>query len=43
MLRRRTLDVVQRDTSKGSLTIKLKRAGWDDEFLRHILNGLAVA
>ena len=36
--RRRALDVVRRDTSKGSLTVKLKRAGWNDDFLRHILN-----
>ncbi len=43
VLRRRALDVVRRDTSKGSLTIKLKRAGWDDEFLRHILNALATS
>jgi predicted transposase YbfD/YdcC len=28
VLRRRALDVVRRDTSKGSLSIKLKRAGW---------------
>jgi predicted transposase YbfD/YdcC len=41
VLRRRALDVVRRDTSKGSLSIKLKRAGWDDDFLRKLLNGLA--
>jgi predicted transposase YbfD/YdcC len=41
VLRRRALDVVRRDTSKGSLTIKLKRAGWDETFLCRILNGLA--
>jgi hypothetical protein len=33
---------IERDTSKGSLTIKLKPAGWDAKFLRHILNGLAA-
>ena len=43
VLRRRALDVVRRDTSKGSLTIKLERAGWDDEFLRHILSALAAS
>jgi predicted transposase YbfD/YdcC len=43
VLRRRALDVVRRDTSKGSLSIKLKRAGWDDNFLRNVLNGLAKA
>lgn len=42
ILRRRALDVVRRDTSKGSLSIKLKRAGWDNAFLRSILNGLAA-
>jgi predicted transposase YbfD/YdcC len=41
ILRRRALDVVRRDTSKDSLSIKLKRAGWDDDFLRKVLNGLA--
>ena len=34
VLRRRALDAVRRDTSKTSLSIKLKRAGWDDTFLR---------
>ena len=43
ILRRRALDVMRRDTSKGSLSIKLKRAGWDDDFLRNVLNGLAAA
>jgi predicted transposase YbfD/YdcC len=42
VLRRRALDVVRRDPSKTSLSIKLKRAGWDDAFLRSILNGLAA-
>jgi hypothetical protein len=41
VLRRRALDVVRRDTSKGSLSIKFKRAGWDDDFLHKVLNGLA--
>ncbi|MEI4235388.1 ISAs1 family transposase [Roseovarius sp. D22-M7] len=40
VLRRRALDLVRRETSKGSLSIKLKRAGWDDTFLRSVLNGL---
>ncbi|WP_439525301.1 ISAs1 family transposase, partial [Marivita sp.] len=40
VLRRRALDVVRQDTSKGSLSIKLKRAGWNEDFLRSILNGL---
>lgn len=37
VLRRRALDVARRDTSKGSLAIKLKRAGWDHEFLLKML------
>lgn len=41
VLRRRALDVVRRDPSKGSLSIKLKRAGWDNDFLRSVLNRLA--
>jgi len=43
VLRRRALDVMRRDNSNGSLSIKLKRAGWDDNFLRSVLNGLACA
>ena len=43
VLRRRALDVMRRDASKGSLSIKLKRAGWNDDFLRSVLNSLAVA
>ena len=42
VLRRRALDVMRRDNSKGSLSIKLKRAGWDDDFLRSVLNGLTT-
>lgn len=37
VLRRRALDVARTGTSKGSLAEKLKRAGWDDEFLLKIL------
>ena len=37
VLRRRALDVVRRDASKGSLAIKLKRAGWDHDFLLKLL------
>jgi hypothetical protein len=42
VLRRRALDVARRDTSKNSLSIKLKRAGWDDEFLLSLLKQLPV-
>jgi transposase len=38
ILQRRALDVARRDTSKGSLSIKLKRAGWDDAFLLNLIN-----
>ena len=34
-------DLARRDTSKGSLSIKLKRAGWSDAFLLSLLNQLA--
>jgi predicted transposase YbfD/YdcC len=37
VLRRRALDVARRDKTKGSLTEKLKRAGWDNCFLIKLL------
>lgn len=40
--RRRALDVVRRDPSKGFLSIKLKKVGWSDDYLRSITNGLAA-
>jgi predicted transposase YbfD/YdcC len=43
ILRRRALDLARRDTSKGSLSIKLKRAGWSDAFLLSLLQQLADA
>jgi len=43
ILRRRAAGVARRDTSKGSLSIKLKRAGWSDAFLLSLLNQLAGA
>ena len=43
ILRRRALDLARRDTSKGSLSIKLKRAGWRDAFLLSLLNPLGGA
>ncbi len=42
VLRRRTLGVVRRDPSKMSLSMKLKSAGWDDKFLRQLLNNISV-
>jgi hypothetical protein len=41
VLRRRALDLARRDTSKGSLSIKLRRSGWSDAFLLSLLNQLA--
>ena len=41
ILRRRALDLARRDTSRGSLSIKLKRAGRSDAFLLSLLNSLA--
>ena len=41
ILRRRAAGVARRDTSKESLSIKLKRAGWSDAFLLSLLNQLA--
>ena len=38
MLRRRALDVARLDKSKGSLTVKLKRAGWNHDFLLELLS-----
>jgi len=38
VLRRRALDVARADTSKGSMAEKLKRAGWDHDFLLKLLH-----
>ena len=38
VIRRRALDVARLDKSEGSLTEKLKRAGWNDEFMLQLLN-----
>ena len=38
VLRRRALDVARLDKSKGSLTVKLKRAGWNDKFMLKLLS-----
>ncbi|MBC7737273.1 MAG: ISAs1 family transposase, partial [Candidatus Saccharibacteria bacterium] len=43
ILRRRAIDLARRDTSQGSLSIKLKRAGGNDAFLLRSLNQLANA
>ena len=37
----RSRGLARRDASKGSLSIKLKRAGWSDAFLLSLLNQLA--
>jgi len=41
ILLRRALDLARRDTSKGSLSIKRKWAGWSDAFLLNLLRQLA--
>jgi hypothetical protein len=38
VVRRRALDVARLDKSKGSLTAKLKRVGWNDEFMLKLLS-----
>jgi predicted transposase YbfD/YdcC len=38
VLRRRALDVARLDKSQGSLTVKLKRAGWNHDFLLELLS-----
>ena len=38
VIRRRALDVARLDQSKGSLSAKLKRAGWNDEFMLKLLS-----
>lgn len=38
VIRRRALDVARVDKSQGSLTGKLKRAGWDDQFMLKLLS-----
>ena len=38
VIRRRALDVARLDKTKGSLTEKLKRAGWNDDFMLQLLN-----
>ncbi|WP_372922716.1 transposase [Roseovarius sp.] len=43
VLRCRAIDVVRQAQSKSSLSIKLKRAGWDEDFLRSILISISVA
>jgi hypothetical protein len=38
VLRRRALDVARLDQSKGSLTVNVKRAGWNDDFTLTLLS-----
>ena len=37
VLRHMALNVIQKDTSKGSLRGKRKRASWDENYLRTLL------
>ena len=41
MLRRVAVSLLKQDKSKGSLKGKRKRAGWDEDFLLHLLSFLA--
>jgi len=40
-LRRVAAALLRRDQSKGSIKGKLRRAAWDDDFRRHLLNLLS--
>jgi hypothetical protein len=37
MLRHMALNVMQKDPTKGSLRGRIKRAGWDDRYLKTLL------
>ena len=37
VLRHMALNIITKDTSKGSKRVKLKRSGWNDDFLRKLL------
>ncbi len=37
ILRHMAINVMQKDTAKGSLRGKFKRAGWDDAYLTSLL------
>ena len=37
VLRHMALNIIQKETSKGSLRGKLKRAAWDESYLRKLL------
>jgi len=37
VLRHMAMNLMQKDTAKGSLRGKFKRAGWDDSYLAHLL------
>jgi hypothetical protein len=37
VLRHMALNVIQKDTTKGSMRVKFMRAGWDDSYLAKLL------
>ena len=37
LLSRLALDIIKVDKAKGSNTLKLKRAGWDNKFLKSLI------
>ena len=41
LLRRLALNIIKRNTDKGSNRIKFKRAGWDNRFLRKLISEIA--
>ena len=41
LLRRLALNIIKRNTDKGSNRIKFKRAGWDNRFLRKLIAEIA--
>lgn len=41
LLRRLALNIIKRNTDKGSNRLKFKRAGWDDRFLEKLISEIA--
>ena len=41
LLRHLALNIIKRNTDKGSSRLKFKRAGWDDRFLEKLISEIA--
>lgn len=41
LMRRLAINIIKRNKDKGSNRLKFKRAGWDDRFLRKLINEIA--